>query len=247
MNTSKPLAVVGGVAITEADVMQAIASMGPQGQKYANPQGQAMVLEQLIVQRLFLAEAKRNMMEYEPAFKQQLNLVKDDLLYQYAVNKVFERIKITDEEIRKFYDENPEEFAGQKTVSASHILVSDEGKANELLEKINAGEISFEDAAKQNSSCPSSAKGGSLGEFGPGQMVPEFDQACFSMNVGEIKGPVKTQFGYHLIRLDDMKDAVPVKFEEAKNAIVVHLTNEKRQQAYQSKVNQLKIMFPVDR
>lgn len=247
MENSKTLAVVGGAAITEADVMQAIANMGPQGQNYANPQGQAMVLEQLIVQRLFLADAKRNMMEYEPAFKQQLNMLKDDLLYQYAVSKVFERVNVTDEEIRKFFDENPEQFAGQKMATASHILVADEAKANELLEKINAGEISFEDAAKQNSTCPSSAKGGALGEFGPGQMVPEFEQACFSMNVGEVKGPVKTQFGYHLIRLDGMKDAEPAKFEEVKNAISAHLVNEKRQKAYQSKVNQLKIMFPVDR
>lgn len=247
MNTSKPLAVVGGIAITENDVMQAIAAMGPQGQQYANPQGQAMVLEQLIAQRLFLAEAKRNMFEYEPAFKQQLSVLKDELLYQYAVSKVFERVKVSDEEVRKFFDEHPDQFVGQNTVSASHILLSDETQANELLTKIKANEISFEDAAKQYSSCPSSAKGGYLGEFGPGQMVPEFDEACFTMEVGEIKGPVKTQFGYHLIRLDSKNDAKPATFNEAKSAIIAHLTNEKRQQAYQSKINQLKIMFPVDR
>jgi len=247
MDNSKILAVVGGASITEKDVMEMIAGMGPNGQQYANPQGQAMILEQLIVQKLFLADAKRSMMEYEPAFKAELARVKDNLLYQYAVGKALERVTVSDEEARKFFDENPDEFAGQKTVSASHILVPEESAAKELLEKIQSGEITFEDAAKQNSTCPSGAKGGSLGEFGRGQMVKEFEDACFSMEIGEIRGPIKSQFGFHLIRLDGAKDAQPVKFEEAKPAIMNHLITEKRQQAYQSKINQLKIMFPVDR
>ena len=247
MDNSKILAVVGGASVTENDVMQMIASMGAKGQQYANPQGQAMILEQLIVQKLFLADAKRNMMEYDPGFKAELARVKDDLLFQFAVGKALEKVTVSDEDARKFFNENPDQFAGQKTVSASHILVSEESKANELLEKIQAGEISFEDAAKQNSSCPSGANGGSLGEFGRGQMVKEFEDACFSMEIGEIRGPIKTQFGYHLIRLDSAKDAEPVKFEDAKPAIMNHLIGEKRQQAYQSKINQLKIMYPVDR
>lgn len=84
--------------------------------------------------------------------------------------------------------------------TARHILVESQEKCNTLKSEIENG-ASFEDVAKQNSRCPSSAKGGDLGEFGPGQMVPEFDKAVFSGDVGVVQGPIKTQFGYHLLEV----------------------------------------------
>jgi len=84
--------------------------------------------------------------------------------------------------------------------SARHILVDSEEKCNELKVEIEDGK-SFEEVAKENSQCPSSAQGGDLGEFGPGQMVPEFDKVVFSGDVGVLYGPVKTQFGYHLLEV----------------------------------------------
>ncbi|HIA09227.1 MAG TPA: peptidylprolyl isomerase [Chromatiaceae bacterium] len=86
------------------------------------------------------------------------------------------------------------------TASARHILVDSEEKCNEIKDKISAG-LDFGEAAKEHSSCPSSAQGGALGEFGPGQMVPEFDQVVFSGEVNVVHGPVKTQFGYHLLEI----------------------------------------------
>jgi peptidyl-prolyl cis-trans isomerase C len=125
--------------------------------------------------------------------------------------------------------------------------VDSEDKALELLAKIRAGEIAFEDAAAEHSSCPSGRNGGSLGEFGHGQMVPEFDEACFAMEVGAISEPVKTQFGYHIIRLDSKKDAEPMHFGDVREGITRQLTMDKQRAAYQSKLNQLKILYPVDR
>ena len=86
------------------------------------------------------------------------------------------------------------------TAHARHILVSTEDKANDLSTQIAAG-ADFGDMARKHSSCPSGAQGGDLGEFSPGQMVPEFDEVVFSAEVGETHGPVQTQFGYHLIRI----------------------------------------------
>ncbi len=246
-NQDRPLAVVNGTAIYNQDVDELILSMGQRGQALNNPQGRAMVLEQLIARRLFLADALRNLYEREPAFKEQLRQVREQLLIQYAMNKAVENVKISDEEVRKYFDEHADQFAGQPMVSASHILVDNEVKAHSILKQIREGEITFEEAARQHSSCPSSAEGGNLGEFGRGQMVPEFDQAVFSMQVGEIKGPVKTQFGYHLIRLDDKKQSEPLSFDQVKQQLGAQLLEEKRQKAFESKVNQLKILFPVDR
>ena len=84
--------------------------------------------------------------------------------------------------------------------TARHILVDSEEKCNELKTEIDGG-TEFGDVAKSNSNCPSSAQGGDLGKFGPGQMVPEFDKAVFSGDVGVVYGPIKTQFGYHLLEV----------------------------------------------
>ena len=212
-----------------------------------SPQGRAAVLEELINQKLMLLDAVRNLYERESDFKEQLARVKDELLVNYAVNKAVSSVRVTDDEAKKYFEENAEQFASQESVSASHILVDSEEKAQVLIDKIKAGEISFEDAAKQNSTCPSSRNGGSLGEFTRGQMVPEFDEACFAMEVGDISAPVKTQFGYHVIRLDGKKAAEPLHFGDVREGLVRQLTMEKQQAAYRSKINQLKILYPVDR
>ena len=247
MTNEKILASVGGSAITEGDVMGFIASLGKRGQAYQNEEGIKLVLEELIAQKLFLAEAKKNLWEYEEGFKAELAKVKDRLLVNYAMEKALGRITVKDEEVKAYYDEHAAELMSGESVSASHILVADEETAKDLLAKIQAGEITFEDAAKENSTCPSGQNGGSLGEFGKGQMVPEFDEACFNMAVGELRGPVQTQFGYHLIRLDGKKEASPTPFDAVKEELRSRLMAEKQEKTYKSKVNQLSLLFPVDR
>ena len=245
---SKILATVGGSPITDEDVNEFLVNLGPRAQGYNNPEGRKMILEQLIGNKLLLLEAKKNLFEIEPEFKAQLAKVKDSLLSSYALEKALSSVKISDKEAEEYYEQNKDKFDAGESVSASHILVDSEELARELIEKIKGGEISFEDAAKAHSSCPSGQNGGSLGEFGRGQMVPEFDSAVFAMNVGEIsEEPVKTQFGYHLIRLDSKKESAPTPYAEIANEIKAGLLSEKKRAAYESKLNQLKILFPVDK
>ena len=245
--TPRVLAQVGGKAITEEDVNRFIMAMGRNGQAYNNPQGRAAVLEQLIAQRLFLLDAQRNLYEREQAFKDQLAAVKEQLLMEYAIGKCVDAVRVTEDEVRGYYDAHKEEMTEDETVNASHVLVDSEEKANEILAAINAGEITFEDAARQHSTCPSSQQGGNLGDFGRGQMVPEFDTACFEMEEGEVRGPVKTQFGFHLIRLNKKNPAQARSYNDVRAQLFEQLTREKQQAAYQSKINQLKILYPVDR
>ncbi len=91
------------------------------------------------------------------------------------------------------------------SANARHILVSTEDKANDLKTQIKGG-AEFGEMARQHSSCPSSAQGGDLGTFGPGQMVPEFDAVIWKENVGDVHGPVQTAFGYHLIEIVSRED-----------------------------------------
>ena len=247
MAEARVLAAVGGQSITEADVEAMVASLAQRGQNYNSPEGRKIVLEQLVNQKLLLIDATRNLYEREPAFKAELARVKEDLLVNYAVGKAIESVRVSDDETKKFFDENQEQFRSEESVNASHILVSDEKEAKSILEKIQNGEISFEDAAKQYSSCPSASEGGCLGDFGQGQMVPEFDEACFTMEVGELRGPVQTQFGYHLIKLNGKNEAKPIPYETVKEQIRQKLIGDKQQAAYQSKINQLKILYPVDK
>lgn len=241
------LASVNGKAITQADVEEYLAGMGQRAQAYDNPQGRAMILEQLINKQLLVLDATRNLYERDPEFKAQLQRVKEELLANYAVEKAVKGVTVKDEEVKKYYDEHPEQFVRGESVNASHILVDSEEKANEILADINAGKITFEDAAKQYSSCPSAKEGGNLGDFTRGQMVPEFDAACFTMEVGELRGPIKTQFGYHLIRLNSKSEPETVSFGDIREQLKQKLIGDKQQAAYQSKINQLKILYPVDK
>ena len=148
----------------------------------------------------------------------------------------------TDAEAQEFYDTNPDQFKKPENVSASHILIkfdeadTDETKAEKKaqLEKIradiNAGTVAFEDAAKEHSGCPSGAQGGSLGTFGKGQMVPEFELAAFTQEINEVGDVIETQFGYHIVKVTDRQEAGTVGFEEAKEQILGYLTNQKKQQ-----------------
>jgi len=192
-------------------------------------------------------DATRNLYERDPEFKAELARVKEDLLANYAVEKAVRDVRVNDADVEAYYNENKAQFVQGPTVNASHILVDSEEKANEILAKINAGEMTFEDAAKEFSTCPSGKEGGSLGDFGRGQMVPEFDEACFTMEVGTLSAPVKTQFGYHIIRLNSKGEETEMPFDTIKAQLKEKLMQDKQQAAYQSKLNQLKILYPVDR
>lgn len=245
---NKVLATVNGAPIYTSDVDAFLEGLGQRAQMYNNPEGRKIILEQLINSKLFLIDAQRNLLEAEADFQTQLRRLKENLLTNYAVEKVVSSVRVSDAEAREYYDAHPEQFVGQETVDASHILVESEELALSVYEKIASGALSFEDAAKEYSSCPSKANGGSLGEFGRGQMVPEFDKAVFDMEIGEVTAtPVQTQFGYHLIRLNDKKAAEAVTFDSVKDALAEKLLADKQQKAYESRVNQLKIAYPVDK
>ena len=243
----KILATVGGLTVTERDVDEFIASLGQRGQAYNTPDGRRAVLNQLIGNKLFLLDARRNLLEADPEFKAELNKVKETLLANFAGERALRTVTVTEDEAKAYYEENKAQFASGETVNASHILVDTEEKARSIYEEITSGAKTFEDAAKEYSSCPSKDAGGNLGDFGRGQMVPEFDSAVFAMAEGEItKEPVKTQFGYHLIKLNSKSDSATTPYSEIADRIKSHLLNEKRRKAYESKINQLKILYPVD-
>ncbi len=241
------LANVGTLTVTESEVEEFLLGLGQRGAAYNNPEGRRIILEQLIGNKLLLLDARRNLLEGEAEFRAQLAKLKDNLLVSYAGNKVIAGVTVSDKELSDYYNENLDKLVGGATVDASHILVDTREAALEILGKIKSGEMTFEAAAAEYSSCPSKENGGSLGEFGQGQMVPEFDVAVFAMNEGEItEEPVKTQFGYHLIKLNKKNEGSVAPLAEIADQLREMLLGEKRHKAYESKINQLKIVYPVD-
>lgn len=178
-----------------------------------------------------------------------LNDLKSQLRMKLMMDKLIEAetkdATVSAEEVRKFYDENPQHFDQPEQVKASHILVkvdpeaTPEAKAEakkkieDILKQVKAGG-DFAALAKEHSDCPSAAQGGDLGAFGRGQMVKEFEEAAFAMKPGEISGVVETQFGYHIIKVTDKTEAGKVPFDEVKDQIEGYLTQQKRSEFWQT-------------
>ena len=243
----KILAKVGALTVTEREVDEFLAELGQRGQGYNTPEGRKAILEQIISSKLLLLDARHNLLETEAEFKAELAKLRENLLINYAGNKVIAAVKVNEEDVKKYYEDNLDKFKQGETVNADHILVDSEEKALEILSKIESGEMSFGDAAKEFSSCPSGQRGGNLGDFGRGQMVPEFDKAVFELEVGEVtKTPVQTQFGYHLIKLNSKSEASVMPFDDIAPQLSDMVLNEKRREAYERKINQLKILYPVE-
>ncbi len=142
---------------------------------------------------------------------------------------------ISDAEIRKAYDAQAAKITPEKRARARHILVGTEKEAKDVVAKLDAGE-KFEELAKKVSIDGSKEFGGDLGYFSAGEMVPEFSKAVFAMTNGEVSAPVKTDFGWHVIRLEDMKEQGAQPFEEVKPAIRQVLLR----QAVQDKIVELR-------
>jgi peptidyl-prolyl cis-trans isomerase C len=168
-------------------------------------------------------------------------------------------LKATEADAKKFYDENKAQFNSPEQVKASHILLKTDGmddaakaeaktKIEGLLKDAKAEGADFAAMAKEHSACPSSAKGGDLGFFGKGQMVPPFSDAAFAMAVGDISDVVETTFGYHIIKVTDKKPAEVKTFEDVKDALIEQ-QNAKKMNEFASgyiekMVTSAKVVYP---
>ncbi|MBU5426340.1 peptidylprolyl isomerase [Tissierella pigra] len=245
MSEKKVLAVVNEKEITEDTVLKFLNDLGPQmAMQFQSPEGMKRVVDELINQEVMYLDAKESKLDSDENFIKELERVKEGLLKQYALNQLLSGISVTEGEALEFYNENKENFKKPETVVASHILVEEEEKAKEIIKEIENG-MSFEDAAKNYSTCPSKAQGGNLGEFGRGQMVPEFEDAAFNMEVDSISEPVKTQFGYHIIKLINKNAEGLSSFDEIKDQVTQQVLGTKQQQAYINKTNELKQKYEV--
>ena len=242
---SQVFAKVGDIEVTQDSLNELLQSMPPQYAQQLQQAGNEALIEEAINQELFLLDARDKNLQESEMYQSEMKRLQKQLLRGVAINSVLENIQVSDEDVQAYYDENSHEFMTEEEVGASHILVDDEATANEVRQRLDAGE-SFEALAKEVSTCPSSENGGSLGHFGRGRMVPEFEDAAFALSEGETSQPVQTQFGYHIIKLDHRHDARKPELAEVKDQITQNLMNGKQQEAYTEYLEQLRGKYSIE-
>ncbi len=162
-----------------------------------------------------------------------LNNFKKDIESNLKVEKLLKpEIEITEEEMKTYFDTNKETFDVKEQVKASHILVDTEEKAKEVKSKLSAGGDFAELAKEYSTDTSNKEQGGELGFFSRGDMVPEFENVAFSMKIGEISEPVKSEYGYHIIKVEEKKAAKAANYEENKAQIREALFGQKLPAAY---------------
>lgn len=235
------LATVNGSDITSADFDREVKALPEYIRGMADtPQGKKEMLDTLVMRELILQQAAKEGLDKGKEIDEKLAELKKRIVVDtYLKKKVETDAKISDEELKKFYDQNLDKFKSGEQVKASHILVKSEQEAKEILAQLKGG-AKFEELAKAKSVDTSASKGGDLGWFGKGNMVPAFEKAAFALKEGDLSGIVKSEFGFHIIKLTGKRAAGTRSFEEAKEQIKAALMPAKQQQIFMQLKEDLK-------
>ena len=244
----KPLATVNGKNIYASNLDNLINSLPPeQQQQFKTREGRRTLLDELIAQDLFYFEAKEAKYDETQEFKDLMKDTEEKMLKTSAIANFMKDVAVTDAECEAYFNEHPELFIVPESVRASHILLPAEQQAKDIIKEIKDGKKSFEQAAHDYSVCPSKDNGGDLNYFQKGRMVPAFEDAAFAMQPGEMSDePVKSDFGYHIIKVTDRQPEQPMPYDVAKEEIRNHLLGQKQNKEFLKHVDELKEKYPVE-
>lgn len=222
-------AVVNGKAIPKAKVDEFVEALAAQGRP-DTPQTRELVREELIAREIFVQEADKRGLTRSPEVQRQLESTRQDILIRALIRDYLVKNPIKDEDVQAEYDKFKQEAsASGKEYKARHILVEQEDEAKKIIDQLKKGQ-KFETLAKQSKDPGSGAQGGDLGWNTASTFVKEFSDAMVELEKGKtVTAPVKTQFGYHVIRLDDVRDATAPPLEQVKPQIQQQLERQKIQ------------------
>lgn len=221
------IAKVDGRDITRVDVFRYI-KMLPQNIQQLPPNAiYPMAVEQVINTRIVQNKAEDAGLENDPEVLEQLSMAKQQIIRSVYVQRAVDK-QITDSELKKLYDEQIGKIPAVEEVKAAHILVDSEAKAKDIIAKLKSGADFAKLAAENSADAGNKNKGGDLGWFAKADMVPEFSEAAFKLAKGAVsETPVKTQFGYHIVKLEDKRERPKPSFAEVKPMLQVEARREK--------------------
>ncbi|MGD8796119.1 MAG: peptidylprolyl isomerase [Thiohalophilus sp.] len=215
---AEPVAVVNGQPISQDTYEKYLKFRSQQQNGQGGQVSRQALINELVNRELLLQEAKKKGLAKDPEVAFQIEQLKNDVLIQAVISKEVKDHPVTDKELKKTYDDNIASV-NAKEYKASHILLKTEDDAKAVIKELDNGAV-FADVAKAKSTGPTAKKGGDLGWFNPQQMVPPFAEAVQKMKKGTYtKTPVKTQFGWHVIKLEDERKITPPKFEDVKDRL----------------------------
>ncbi|MBC7962774.1 MAG: peptidylprolyl isomerase [Steroidobacteraceae bacterium] len=237
----KVMAEVNSGSITTGDFERELKNLPEYLKAMADtPQGRKEMLDTMVIRELILQQASKDGLDKGPDIEEKLQDLKKRLIVEsFLKKKVETESSVSEEDLKKFYDQNKDKFKAGEQIKASHILVKTEAEAKDILAKIKAGG-NFEELAKKNSVDSSSAKGGDLGWFGKGSMVPVFEKAALALKEGQVSEVVKSDFGYHIIKLTGKRAAGIRPLEEVKEQIKGAIMPGKQQEVFQKIKEELK-------
>jgi len=237
----KVLAEVNGSSITTGDFDRELKNLPEYLKTMADtPQGRKEMLDTMVIRELILQQASKDGLDKGAEIEDKLQELRKRLVVEsFLKKKVEAESKVSDEDMKKFYEQNKDKFKSGEQIKASHILVKTEKEAKEVLAKLKAGG-NFEELAKKSSVDSSAAKGGDLGWFGKGSMVPAFEKAALALKDGQISDVVKSDFGFHIIKLTGKRAAGIRPFDEVKEQIKGAIMPTKQQEVFQKIKEDLK-------
>ena len=213
------IAIVNGKAVPKARFDALITQATRQGGQQRTPELEAQVRDEVVLREIFMQEAEKLGLASTPDYKTQMELARQSILIRELFNDYDKKNKVADADVRSEYDKLKVQQGGTE-YHARHILVEKEDDAKALIAQIKGG-ASFEELAKKNSKDPGSgANGGDLDWAAPGSYVPEFSQAMTQLKKGDLtEAPVKSQFGWHIIKLEDTREAKFPSLDEVRPQI----------------------------
>jgi peptidyl-prolyl cis-trans isomerase C len=208
----------------------------------ASESGKKNYLDRLVVKKLLLKEASKAKIESDKEFQDRVNDIKEQLIIEALLKKrISADTQMSEDALKKYYDEHKEEFKKDREINTRHILLKTEEEAKQVQAKLQKGE-DFTELAKKYSIDPNVRQtGGEIGFQPKGSLIPEYETAAFKLNkVGQVTGIVKTQFGFHIIRLEGVKPPDYVPFEEVKDFIKQKNAQEKQKEVLEKYIEELK-------
>lgn len=243
LSAANVLATVNGQEITNSEIAQILRN--PKINFNTLPkETQKKVINQAIEKKLLTMEAMKSGVEKQTSYKNALEKLKQDLALEIWMQSEFKKIKITQADKESFYNKNKAKFQTQEALEARHILVKTQKEAQAVIQRLDKAKnkkATFEKIAKELSIGPTGAKGGYLGKFSPKQMVPEFSKAASSLKKGSYsKTPVKTQFGFHVIYLENKVAAKVLSLKEVEKKITKIIIQKRYSEQIKTNVQRLR-------
>lgn len=241
------VAKVGDTAITKKDLQQEMESLPPMAKEFfKGPEGMTRFVDELVKKELLYLEAKKRGLDKAEDFQRRMEEFRKYTLINQLLEKEIESLgKITDTDVKNYYEQHKDEFVVPNQVRISHIITKTEDEARKVFERLQAGEDFAKVAAEASIDKATAKSGGDLGMFKRGEMNAQLENVAFRLRKGQVSAPVELKDGFHIIKVTDVKGPT-VEFDKVKQTISQRLSAEKQREGFDKFIEDLKKNYKIE-